>query len=203
MGNALDFLENRDKTKRKHQSTCQTKIDKYLKEHGTTLCPDHELIRIIGSRTDRVNLRDEYRSSLPGINSRRYQEKKHANCECCGADFIPAVRKCRVRKEVVEKYGTNMTVWCFRCEQADHRKRNMVRKCNGWDEYTGRVFNIRGIEWIQNQQSFRLLFDELDNVLFLERGHCVIDNQIEKLIHKAFEENELKILRESHYDFDF
>ena len=203
MGNALDFLNNRDKTKRKHQSECQTKINKHLEENGVTVCPDHELVRVLGSRTDRVNLRHEYGSNLPGINSRRYQAREHSQCECCGGDFIPSVRKTKVRKSVVEKFGTSLTVWCFRCEQADHKKRDMVRKCNGWDEYTGRIFNIKSLEWIQNQQSFRSLFDELDKVMFVERGHSTIDNQIEKLIYEAFKENELKTLREGHYEFDF
>jgi len=203
MGNALDFLNNRDKTKRKHQSMCQTKIDKHLKETGTTICPDHELVEIIGSKSDRVNERAHYKSNIPGINSRRYQTREKKECECCGAEFIPSVRKGPVTKRIIEKFGTGMTVWCFKCEQADHRKREMVRKCDGWDNYTNRVYAIKGFEWIQNQQSFRTLFDELDKVLFLERGHSTIDNQIEKLIYKSFEENEFKTIRASHYDFDF
>ena len=206
MGQALDFLHKKatyTRTKSKHNALCKEKIDNFLKENETIKCKEQKAVKVGPSDNLKVNEKFNYQGSLKQISARRFSKKPKQKCEACQSLFTPLkIRRRLTRYEVSIGIGRE-TIWCEFCRSKGTEYRYFMKKVGGKDEYERLLWELKDDSIIAKSGNFREIYHELDKRLFLKRGTKRLENAIEKLIAKAFKENDTHSARYSHPEFDF
>ena len=117
MGNAMDFLNDKDnrdlKRKGNHHAKCKVKIDKYLEENETTKCEDYCIIQSgVNRKNHRVNEMQIFVGTIDGIHARMYEKRKPKPCQSCGDPFKPVRLRRPARVAESEQGIGEYTIWC-------------------------------------------------------------------------------------------
>ena len=206
MGNALDFLNKQGKTKRRgyHNKECLDKINKHIDDVGTVKCEDSKEVNIGGSGNLRVNERFAYTSNLRGYRSKRMDDREEIECKSCNELFKPT--KLRNIATVHQKSlgASEFTIWCSECTRKGTEYRTLLSSVGGKQNYLLLKSKLNHAEDIAKMTSLRELFEEKDVRHKLKmRPIKTLLNRIFYLIDKAYKENEIRSVQNSHYDFDF
>ena len=205
MGNAMDFLndkDNRDKRRKgSHHKKCKDKIDKYLEENETTKCEDYNLIQRGSHRSGHtVNDRQVFEGSISGINARLFEKRKPVTCKACSTEFIPRKAKKQLSRHERKLGKGAFDIWCPQCTVKGTKYRNLLVKLGGYENYMDLKVKLVSPCTLTGSETLYTLFEQRDLRVKLYLSVLRIDNLIEMVVDKAYKENEERL---QHYEFDF
>ncbi len=205
MGNALSFLEDSKDKKRRghHNARCKEKQDKFLENNEITNLEDCELIKNGSNGNTQVNKRFDYKYSLPGFNARRFAKRKPRTCPCCKELFVPVKMRRPLLRNEIEKGRDEYHTWCPYCTNKGQKYRKLIDTIGGIDMYHQILKFIEDFPPITTKTTLYDLFIIQDARISIQKNHKSIQNKIDIIIEKAWEENVLFDERKNHYEFDF
>ena len=138
MGNAKDFLREKEEREDSRIPTETDKIADFLKRDSVTILEDaDEITTYIFDKNTSVNKRAIHVKKLKGLNARRVEGREKRECPYCGDMYIP-------RSSIYWKTEDGLSRYCFKC--GGHEKaawRRMIDKNFGtgkkYQEYLAKL----------------------------------------------------------------
>ena len=191
MGNAMDFLNNKEKIDNKKKKALKKQP---IKKTVITQCPEAGIIDVTTEKLSATHS-GLVCTSIPKISARMKAKRKSHPCNCCGELFKSNARPLPSGKYAYSKY-------CDGCSGLTHQnKRKLVKQMGGYDEYL-KYKERKRTECLE--YSIETIEEAEERIAFAKKyrfPHKKLDNQLKILTDKKKKRNTSNTRNEEDFDF--